>query len=428
MKTTRRRDFIRQGSAAVLAGLTLRDFEPGIPAMPDIVPDIPPDRDEFWDKLRGQFILASDLTYLNNGTMGPSPFVVYDKVRQVMTDIDKNMNYGGWEDTHKKLASFVGANADEIALTVNVTQGINIACWGLPLNKGDEVIMTTQEHAGSALPWLHRQNRDGLVIRTFTPAFTAAETIKRVVALMNKHTRVVAIPHIPCTQGQVLPIREITALAKTKGIMVFIDGAHGPGMVPLNLHEIGCDAYASCCHKWMLGPKGTGFLYVRKDFQDRLKPVHIGAGGVNGKWNMATNPVTSFDLNPSAHRYYGGTLNNSLYQGVEAAIDFIEQIGMNNIHQRIRYLSAIVQNRVMALGSRVEMLTPTEEISRGGVVGFRIKGLSSADFYKKCGEYKVRIRHVPENGLDSLRVSTHIYNSRTDIDRLMGILQQAMGQ
>lgn len=430
MKTTPRREFIRQGSVALLAGLSIGNAETDrleIPRMPDIVPDIPPDRDQFWDKMRGQFILANDLTYLNNGTMGPSPFVVYDKVRQTMTDIDKNLSYGGWEASQKKIAAFVGADENEIALTTNVTQGINIACWGLPLKRGDEVIMTTQEHAGSAIPWLNRQKLDGIVIHTFTPAMTAAETVKRAEALMNKHTRAIAIPHIPCSQGQIMPIKEITAIAKSKGIFVFIDGAHGPGMLPLNLHDINCDAYASCCHKWMLGPKGTGFLYVRKDFQDTLQAIFMGAGGDNGKWNMATDPITSFEYYPGAHRYYGGTMNISLYKGVDTAIDFINEIGMNNISRRIQYLSAIVQTRLMALGNRIEMLTPTEDASRGGVVGFRVKGKSSAEIYQLCGAEKVRIRHVPENGMDSLRVSTHIYNSRTDIDRFIGIVQKALG-
>ena len=142
MKSPDRRSFIKQSSAALLAGLSIQDFasaENQIPKMPDLVPDIPADRDAIWDKMRGQFILSNELTYLNNGTLGPSPFVVFDKVRQAMMEIDKNMSYAGWEGTQKKIAEFVGANEDEIALTTNVTQGINIACWGLPLKKATKL-------------------------------------------------------------------------------------------------------------------------------------------------------------------------------------------------------------------------------------------------------------------------------------------------
>ena len=429
MKSPDRRSFIKQSSAALLAGLSIQDFasaENQVPKMPDLVPDIPADRDAVWDKMRGQFILSNELTYLNNGTLGPSPYVVFDKVRQAMIDIDKNMNYAGWESTQKKIAEFVGATEDEIALTTNVTQGINIACWGLPLKKGDEVILTTHEHGGSAFPWLNRQKLDGIVIRTIVPASTAAETLNRIDKAINKNTKVIAVPHIPCTQGQVFPIKEISKLGKSKGLFVFIDGAHGPGMIPLNLHDIGCDVYASCCHKWMLGPKGTGFLYVNKEFQETLQPVFVGAGSDNAKWNMATDPVTMGDYAPNAHRYYGGTMNVSLYKGVDAAIDFINEIGMNNIHKRIKYLAEMVQLRLLSFGNKIEMLTPTEEISRGGVIGFRVKGISSEDFYKKCADEKVRIRQVHENGLNSVRVSTHIYNNRSDIDKFIEIVRKAL--
>ncbi len=430
MNAPNRRTFIKQGSVALLAGLAISDLsasENQKPVMPDLVPDIPADRDAIWDKMRGQFLLAPDLTYLNNGTLGPSPFVVFDKVRQTMTDIDKNMNYGGWEATQKKIAEFVGAQEDEIALTTNVTQGINIVCWGLPLQKGDEVIVTTHEHGGSAFPWLNRQKLDGIVIRTVVPASTAAETLNRIDALINKNTRVLAIPHIPCTQGQIMPVKEIAKLGKSKNLFVFIDGAHGPGMLPLNLHDIGCDAYASCCHKWMLGPKGTGFLYVKKEFQEKLQAVFVGAGSDNAKWNMATDPVTMGDYAPNAHRYYAGTMNVSLYKGVDAAIDFINEIGMNNISKRIRYLAELVQLRLLSFGDKVEMLTPVEEISRGGVIGFRLKGVEPAAFYQKCADEKVRIRQVHENGLNSLRVSTHIYNNRNDIERFIGIVRKSIG-
>ena len=184
-----------------------------------------------------------------------------------------------------------------------------------------------------------------------------------------------------------------------------------PGMMVLDLHDIGCDTYASCCHKWMLGPKGTGFLYVRKDFQDTLQPYFVGGGSDKGTWNMATVPVTGSDYALSAHRYYGGTQASGLYKGVDAAIDFIESIGQTNIHNRIKSLGKYTQDQLLALGDKVELITPTEERSRCAVNGFRIKGVEYTKFYNTCAENKIRIRSVAENGLNSLRVSTHIYTT-----------------
>lgn len=384
--------------------------------------------DSYWHNVRAMFPLSKDLTYLNNGTFGPSPYPVIEAVKAGMMESDMNGQYGNWDTTVLKIAKFVGADIEEIALTHNVTDGINIGCWGVPLQKGDEVILTNHEHMGNAMPWLNRQKLHGIVVKTYTPAMTAAETLNRINDLITKRTKVIATPHIPCTQGQILPAKEICALAKSKGIFSIIDGAHGPGMIPLNLHEMGCDTYASCSHKWMLGPKGTGFLYVRKEFQDVLKPHTIGAGGDDGKWDLLATPAKTSEYAPNAHRYYGGTQSNGLYAGVAAAIDFIEWIGADNIYSRIKYLGKYTQDNLIACGNRIELLTPTEEVSRAGVNGFRIKDVDFQKFFNMCMEQKIRIRAVPENGLNSLRVSTHIYNNKEEIDRFIGIVKTAIGQ
>lgn len=422
-----RRKFLQQSSAALLGTVVLPSFSSDIQAAPlaKVEGTIAPSDETYWSMVRQQFPLNKDLAYLNNGTMGPSPYPVIEAVKKGMMEGDVNGSYGGWEATQAKLAKFVGADENEIALTHNVTDGINIVCWGLPLKKGDEVIMTTHEHVGNAFPWLNRQMVHGIVIKVFTPASTAGETLERVKALYTNKTRAVAVPHIPCTQGQVLPAKEICTWAKENGLFAFIDGAHGPGMLLVDLHDMGCDAYASCSHKWMLGPKGTGFLYVKKSFQQTLQTYFVGGGSDNGKWNMASTPIATGAYADSAHRYYGGTQASGLYKGVDAAIDFIETIGMTNIHERIMYLSSYAQAELLKFGDKVELITPTEVRSRAGVNGFRIKGVNFNDFYKTCADNKVRIRVVQENSLNSLRMSTHIYNTKDEIDRLMALIQKA---
>jgi len=419
-----RRNFIR--SATLLAAMSLSEIE-NISAKQKIKTDgkLISDNDEvFWQNVRQLFPLTKDHIYLNNGTFGPSPYPVIEAVHSGMMEEDQDGNYGGWEAIVDKLAKFVGASGDEIALTHNVTEGINIACWGLPLKRGDEVILTTHEHIGNAAPWLCRQREDGIVIKAYTPAMTADETLNRISSLINKNTRAIATPHIPCTQGQVLPIKEICALAKEKGIYSIIDGAHGAGMMALDLHDIGCDTYASCFHKWMLGPKGTGFLYVKKDVQNIIRPYNVGGGSTEGDWDMTTTPIRSAEYTKSAHRYYGGTQSSGLCKGMIASIDFIETIGLNNIHRRIKDLGKYTQVRLLEFGDKVELLTPTEERSRCAVNGFRIKGVEYTKFHSICAENKIRIRSVSENGLNCLRVSTHIYNNKAEIDQLMDLIKK----
>lgn len=383
-----------------------------------------PSDESYWAAVREAFPLAREWTYLNNGTLGPSPYPVIEAVHAGMMEGDKYGIYNGYEDAGRKLATFVGAGEDEIALTHNATEGINIACWGIPLKRGDEVILTTHEHVGNAFPWLNRQKLHGIVLRAYAPAPTAAETLNRISSLINKRTRVIATPHIPCTQGQVLPVKEICQLARERGLYSLIDGAHGPGMMQLNLHDMGCDVYASCCHKWLLGPKGTGFLYVRREIREELTPYFVGGGGDTGVWNMATVPIHTTGYASSAHRYYGGTQSLGLWKGVEAAMDFLNAIGMEHVHQRVSSLGEYTQQGLRAFGDRVEVLTPDEPASRCAITGFRIRKMGHDAFFKYCMERKVRIRGVAENGLNSLRVSTHIYNSKADVDRLLELVRE----
>jgi selenocysteine lyase/cysteine desulfurase len=421
-----RRNFLR--SASVLAALSLSELQ-SLTASAQLKTDgsTGHETDEaYWRSVRSMFPLTKEMIYLNNGTFGPSPYPVIEAIKAGMMENDMMGQYGNWEPTVNKLAEFVGADKEEIALTHNVTDGINIGCWGLPLKKGDEVILTTHEHHGNALPWMNRQKLHGIVIKTFTPASTAAETLSRINALINSKTRAIATPHIPCTQGQVLPVKEICTLAREKRLYSIIDGAHGPGMLPLDLHDMGCDTYASCSHKWMLGPKGTGFLYIRKDFQDTLQPYTAGAGTDDGNWDLMTNPVTTSGYAKNAHRYTAGTQSNGLYTGVVAAIEFNEAIGALNIYNRLKYLGKYTQDGLLALGDKVEMLTPTEERSRCAITGFRVKGIEYQKIYGLCAAEKIRIRSVNENGLNSLRVSTHIYNNKDEIDVLLGVIKKAI--
>lgn len=419
-----RRNFLR--SASALAAFTLSELDV-LAAVQQIDNDgnsVPEDNEAYWQNVRQLFPLSKDHIYLNNGTMGPSPYPVIEAVKRGMMDGDQYGKYGGWEATMGKLSKFVGVHENEIALTHNVTDGINIACWGVPLKRGDEVILTTHEHVGNAFPWLCRQKLHGIKIKAFTPADTADETLNRIAALISRRTRAIAVPHIPCTQGQVLPVKEICTLAREKGIYSLIDGAHGPGMLPTDLHDMGCDTYASCSHKWMLGPKGTGFFYVRKEFQDTLQTYFVGGGSDNGKWDMATTPIKPGKYAQSAHRYFGGTQSLGLYRGVDAAISFIETIGMANIHKRVKSLGKYMQDRLQEFGDNVELLTPTESRSRCAVNGFRVKGISHTRFHDICLENKIVIRSVAENGLNSLRVSTHIYNNKDEIDALMAVIKK----
>jgi selenocysteine lyase/cysteine desulfurase len=235
---------------------------------------------------------------------------------------------------------------------------------------------------------------------------------------IGKRTKAIALPHIPCTIGQVLPAKDICTLARSKGLFTFIDGAHPPGMLQVDLHDIGCDFYASCCHKWMLAPQGTAFLYVRKEMQDRLEALFVGGYSDTG-WSMTQEVPAMKGLVPSAHRYFYGTQSAALYKGVEAAIAFQQLIGRDRIEARVKALSGHLQQELLALGDGIEMLTPQEDISRGAQVAFRFRRKDTKTFQDELNKRRITVRYVPENEVNCLRISTHIYNSNDDIGHFM---------
>ncbi len=379
---------------------------------------------DFWPMLRKQFPLDANLTYLNNGTMGPSPYPVLEAFKKAIDDTNTTGNYGGGkEEALSALARFTGSEKAELAITHNVTEGINIVCWGLKLKAGDEVIITDQEHVGNGLPWLLRSKLHKLRLKVISPAHTAAETLARIEKAITKKTKVIAVPHVLCTTGQVLPAKAICALAKSKGIFSFIDGAHGPGMLQPDLHDMGCDAYASCCHKWMLAPKGTGFLYVKKEKLDDVQAYHVG-GYSSGAWDLLSDPPQLEGLVPTAHRYFYGTQSAALYYGIEAAVLFQEKIGTDRIRERALGLGSELRMKLADLGEqKLTLLTPEEPESRGAVIAFRPKNKGYSEVVEYARKQRIILRAVPENGVNCVRVSTHIYNQPEEIDALISLLK-----
>lgn len=422
MKPTRRK-FIRNSALLAAGAMYLPAF--GATQTPKGNPDFSVAQgEEFWKLVRASFPLSNKVAYLNNGTMGPSPYSVIEEQYKATLDVDTTGNYGGWEDAVPALAKFVGCDEDEVCLTHNVTEGINIVCWGLHLKKGDEVIITNHEHVGNALPWLNRAKVEGIVLKTVQLADTAAQTLNNINALITKNTRVIAVPHMPCTQGQVLPVKEICTLAKEKGIYSFIDGAHGPGMLQLDLHDMGCDFYASCCHKWMLAPKGTGFLYVKKEKLEDVQARWVG-GYCDTGWSLVEDPVYINGYVDNAHRFYYGSMSAPLFKGVVAAIDFHNMIGKDKIEARVKALANHFYTQLQNIDG-VELLTPKEEKSRAAIVGFRLKKMDYNDFQVITMQNKMRIRGVAENGLNSVRASFHIYNTFEEADALAELVKQTV--
>jgi selenocysteine lyase/cysteine desulfurase len=383
--------------------------------------------ERFWSFVREQFPLTRERVYLNTGGLGASPYAVIDAVVSRLNELEKISETGHsealWAGIKQKAAKLLGCEAEEITYTRNATEGINIVCNGLPLKRGDEVITTTHEHVGNAVPWLARQKRDGIVLKLFEPSTkSAAENLDRIARLISKRTRVISVPHATTTTGQVLPVKEIAAMAKAKNLWFFIDGAQTAGMLNFSLRDIGCEAYATSGHKWLLGPKGTGLLFVRKDMLEVIQPLSVGAYS-DKSHDLQTGELT---FHPTAQRYEYGTVSAPLFAGLGAAIDFLMKIELQNVWARDAALSTAFLNGLREI-SNVELLSPLDQAERGAMITFKMKNIDHLKLQSFLAEkYKLRTRGVGEAGLNALRVSWHLYNSFEEVNRVLEGVRDAV--
>jgi selenocysteine lyase/cysteine desulfurase len=171
----------------------------------------------------------------------------------------------------------------------------------------------------------------------------------------------------------------------------------------------------------MLGPGGTGFLYVKRELIDTLQVYHVGAYSDAG-WDLTSTPMLK-GYNPTAHRFDFGSQNASLYAGAEESANFLDDIGMSKIEVRVKELATRLQQGLLQLGDKIEMFTPQESKSRGAMITFKIPRIASTAFNAIAGENRFRIRVVPESGLNAIRISTHVYNNESDVDRFVKLVK-----
>ena len=384
---------------------------------------ISPEDAAYWAEIRKQFYLMDDVTYLQGGTVGPSAKPVVERIIELMRDFEADplhRRHGDLlgpmvEASREKLAHFVGTTPDRIALVLNTTMGMNIPGQGLIWERGSDVLLSDQEYPAVRALWEWLAKRDGLNLNYIslpTMPSSAQSIVDAYEAGFTKNTRVVIFSHVYFTTGLVAPIKELTRLSQHHGAVAMVDGAHAVGMVPLNLTEVGCDFYSSSCHKWLLAPKGVGFLYMDSKYQNKIRPVIIGH-------NMReTDSASRYDVN--------GTRDLTHHACLGDAIDYQLDIDWEN---RIRpyclglarYLKAQAVERIR--GARLTI--PMDESMSGFISSFSIEGI---DLPKVCeylwSDYKIEVVSNRANDISFFRVSTHFYDSYDDIDRLINAINE----
>ncbi|MBI2513140.1 MAG: aminotransferase class V-fold PLP-dependent enzyme [Opitutae bacterium] len=377
--------------------------------------------DQFWRAVRGQYELAADLTYLNTGGLGPSPRVVGEAFASTTRSLQGRLDTGHalFDEARRVVADFFGAAPDEVCFTRNTTEGNSIVAAGLDLRAGDEVILESHAHPGGSLPWLNQAKRRGIAVKVFEPdPSSPTGNLERIRALIRSRTRAVQVSHVTAPTGILMPVREIAALAREQSIWFHVDGAQSSGMVPFSLREIGCDSFATSGHKWLGGPRETGVLFIRRERNDEVSPAHVGAYSscdfdFDGRLTYADG----------ARRHEYGTRNAASVVALAAAIRFQQEVGRTRVADCGASLAQRVQAGLAPIRG-VEILTPASPQMRAAMTTFAVPGVEAARLFGYLMEHHaLRCRPVTETGLQAVRVSTHVFNTPAECDRLIAAVR-----
>jgi len=371
--------------------------------------------DAYWLELRKQFLIPGDEIYLNNGTVGSSPAPVLraifdgynttEKMDQQDPEDYPIWGYAAWNEFRDPLAAFVGCKRDEIAMLRNATEANSYIANGVDMKAGDEVLMTDQEHPGGEQPWQLKAKRYGIVIKKVTlpkPVQNPAQVLNLFSDAIGPRTRVVFFSHITTVTGVVLPAKELCGLARSKGVLSAVDGAHVPGMMHLNVKDLGCDMYSASPHKWLQAPKGSGFLCLRDEVIDRL-------------WNtIATEGWDEPQLRAERFQRIGSSNVPALW-GLRAAIQVANQIGMDRIERRHRQMCDYILEEMIKRGA--ESWTSPDPSLRCAIATVNVPPIQRMDLENWLWKtHKIRIRGGEPS---KLRLSTPYYLQKKEIDRFL---------
>jgi len=369
--------------------------------------------------LKQQFLLREDITYLNFGSFGACPKPIFEKYQQFQLELEQEpvqfITVNGLkylETARQALGSYLHCDKDDIVYVTNPSYAVNTVAKSINLKPGDEILTSNLEYGACDKAWEYYCEKTGVVYvkqPVTLPVRSKEEFVNRFLKGVSSKTKLVFISHITSSTGLRFPVEEICALAKKKGILTFVDGAHAPGQVPLNLQESPFDIYTGACHKWMMTPKGSSFLYVKKELQHMIDPLVVSWG------YKALFPSHSTFLD---YHQMNGTRDYSAFLTIPAAIQFMEAHNWQQVAADCRKL---VQENAAAfcelLGS--EPLAPVHDDFILQLFSAEIKAPEPEKLYRHFFDnYKIEIPVMRHGDKVYLRYSINAFNSQQDLDNL----------
>ena len=372
--------------------------------------------------MKDWFLLDPDITFLNHGSFGACPKPVFADYQNWQRKLEKQpiqfmteILYDGLKKSRESLSKFVGCHDDEIIFFSNPTTAVTNVIHNLDLKSGDEILMTNHEYGALVRAWKEWGNSKGVIIKQQEISFpldSKLDFIDSFWAGVTEKTKVIFISHITSSTALIFPIKEIIERAKIKGIITIIDGAHVPAHIPLNISVLGCDFYTGACHKWMCGPKGSSFLFVKKEHQEWIKPLVV-SWGKDGDDPGPTEFLQNFN--------WQGTRDMSSFLSIPIAIDFYKK-EIRNYQENCKKL---IQN----VYCEFQLVFNNEPISSGGdwlgqMVSHPLPDNISQDLKQiLLQDYKIEIPVFNWNETQYIRISIQVYNSQKDVELLMSALR-----
>lgn len=377
--------------------------------------------ESFWFAVQQAFTVDRSLINLNNGGVCPAPAIVQETMKHHLDFSNKAPTYNMWgvlepqrETVRRRLARTFGCDPEEIALTRNASEGLQICQFGIDLKAGDELLTTTQDYPRMITTWKQRERREGLVMKQFSIP-VPAEDPDKIVSLFEKNitrkTKVILICHVINITGQIMPVKKIVHMARKKGIPVIVDGAHSFAHFDFKHKDIDCDYYATSLHKWLCAPHGTGLLYVRKE---KIKDL----------WPLMAAPETRDDDIRKFEEI--GTHPAAPFLAIAEALTFYQGIGPKRKEARLRYLRDRWVKRLLQY-DRVRLHTSLKPEFACGLAVVEIKdvdpGKLSQHLWKKYRIIVVPIKHAEFQGL---RITPNVYTMLEEIDRFSDAMEKVI--
>ncbi len=421
-----RRDFL--GSAGKGLGLAVlsspvvaslfNNVQAAVKTMDSLPADTVASDEDFWYEIQKAFTVTRGITNLNNGGVSPSPKMVTEALVRYQWEQEDATAYTMWqilepqsETIRKGLAGVFGCDAEEIAITRNASESLEILLMGMDLRNGDEILTTTQDYPRMLTTLRQREQREGLklkLVKVPIPPKNPAEITAAFEAGITNRTRVILIAHMINITGQITPVKAVCELARSRGIEVIVDGAHSFAQFSFTQKDLGCDYFGTSLHKWLLAPKGTGLLYVKREKIEKIWPL------------MAADKTEANDIRKFEEI---GTHSAAPKLAIGEAILFHNGIGAERKEARLRYLSRYWMNRLKDLPN-AKFNTSFDDRQSCAIANINIEGVDPVALGGYLmSKHKILTTPIVHDEFKGIRITPNIYTTLNELDRFCDVME-----